>query len=151
MHALQKKCNSTSILVELSTELQSWLISLGNQKVLLTWNLLKLKLFRKLLSWMSQSCMVANSRCESWNFLLLLRTANGQFNPFRRRWHVDITNLFSHQVAPKRTNVPGLKQPRGRGFNPYHGHPYMRPYGYSPYGYGWVITCLLSCAGILLS
>ncbi|AQK83267.1 Polyadenylate-binding protein 3 [Zea mays] len=40
------------------------------------------------------------------------------------------------KVAPKRTNVPGMKQPRGRGFNPYHGHPYMRPYGYSPYGYG---------------
>nr|CAB3467500.1 unnamed protein product [Digitaria exilis] len=38
------------------------------------------------------------------------------------------------KVAPKRTNVPGMKQPRGRGFNPFHGHPYMRPYGYSPYG-----------------
>ncbi|KAL5650817.1 hypothetical protein ACJX0J_036275, partial [Zea mays] len=35
------------------------------------------------------------------------------------------------KVAPKRTNVPGMKQPRGRGFNPY------RPYGYSPYGYGY--------------
>ena len=42
------------------------------------------------------------------------------------------------KVAPKRTNVPGLKQPRGgRGFNPYGGHPYMRPYPppfYNPYG-----------------
>uniref|UniRef100_A0A0E0DYZ4 RRM domain-containing protein n=1 Tax=Oryza meridionalis TaxID=40149 RepID=A0A0E0DYZ4_9ORYZ len=38
------------------------------------------------------------------------------------------------KVAPKRTNVPGMKQPRGgRGFG---GHPYMRPYGapfYNPY------------------
>lgn len=81
MHALQKKCSSTSILVELSTELQSWLTSLGNQKVLLTWNLLRLKLFRKLLSWTSQSCMDANSRCESWYFLILLRAADGQFIP----------------------------------------------------------------------
>jgi polyadenylate-binding protein 2 len=42
------------------------------------------------------------------------------------------------KVAPKRTNVPGMKQPRGgRGFG---GHPYMRPYGapfYNPYGYGY--------------
>ncbi|XP_062228469.1 polyadenylate-binding protein 2-like isoform X2 [Phragmites australis] len=49
------------------------------------------------------------------------------------------TELHGRQikVSPKRTNVPGMKQPRGRGFNPYHGHPYMRPYGgpfYSPYG-----------------
>nr|ACG37339.1 polyadenylate-binding protein 2 [Zea mays] len=35
------------------------------------------------------------------------------------------------KVAPKRTNIPGMKQLRGRGFNPY------RPYGYSPYGYGY--------------
>ena len=149
MHALQKKCSSTSILVEPLTEWQSWLTSLGNQKVLLMWNLLKLKLLRKLLSWTNQNCMVANSRCESWYFLLLLRasTSDGRFIPILHpslyssgsRWHVDITTLFSHQVAPKRTNVPGMKQPRGRGFNPYHAHPYMRPYGYSPHGYGWVV------------
>ena len=44
------------------------------------------------------------------------------------------------KVAPKRTNVPGMKQPRGGrgGFSPY-GHPYMRSYGapfFNPYGYG---------------
>jgi polyadenylate-binding protein 2 len=42
------------------------------------------------------------------------------------------------KVAPKRTNVPGLKQPRGgRGYSPYGGHPYMRPYPppfFNPYG-----------------
>uniref|UniRef100_A0A0E0L9E7 RRM domain-containing protein n=1 Tax=Oryza punctata TaxID=4537 RepID=A0A0E0L9E7_ORYPU len=54
-------------------------------------------------------------------------------------WHTDSpsTSIYSNQVAPKRTNVPGMKQPRGgRGFG---GHPYMRPYGapfYNPYGYG---------------
>lgn len=162
MHALQKKCSSTSILVELLTEWQSWLTSLGNQKVLLMWNLLKLKLFRKLLSWMNQNCMVASSRCESC-FLLLLFTKNiniqwvlcishfasisGLLEQPVACWHYV---FFSHQVAPKRTNVPGMKQPRGRGFNPYHGHPYMRPYGYSPYGYGWVVAVLLSSPGIWL-
>lgn len=81
MPALQKKYNSTSILVELSTEWQYWLTSLGSLKVLLMWNLLKLKLFRKLLSWTSQSCMAANSRCESCYFSLSLTTADGLF-PF---------------------------------------------------------------------
>jgi hypothetical protein len=48
------------------------------------WNLLKLKLFRKLLSWTNQNCMVANSRYESWYFLLILRTStsSGRFIPF---------------------------------------------------------------------
>ena len=153
MHALQKKYSSTSILAELSTEWQYWLTSLGSLKVLLMWNLLKLKLFRKLLSWTSQSCMAANSRCGSWCFLLSLSTANDLFHfllpPLTLAF--DISTFFSHQVAPKRTNVPGMKQPRGRGFNPYHGHPYMRPYGYSPYGYGWVVNCLFSFVASRLS
>ncbi|XP_056854625.1 polyadenylate-binding protein 2-like [Raphanus sativus] len=44
------------------------------------------------------------------------------------------------KVMPKRTNVPGLKQFRGRRFNPYMGfrRPFMSPYMYSPYGYGKV-------------
>ncbi|WZZ37419.1 hypothetical protein YC2023_020820 [Brassica napus] len=44
------------------------------------------------------------------------------------------------KVLPKRTNVPGLKQHRGRRFNPYMGfrRPFMSPYMYSPYGYGKV-------------
>ncbi|CAA2993392.1 polyadenylate-binding 2-like isoform X1 [Olea europaea subsp. europaea] len=35
----------------------------------------------------------------------------------------------------KRTNVPGMKQYRGRLFNPYLGYRYRRPY-VPPYGYG---------------
>jgi hypothetical protein len=46
------------------------------------------------------------------------------------------------QVTPKRTNVPGMKAFRGGRFNPYYGYParrpYPPPYGYAPYGYGWV-------------
>ncbi|KVI03162.1 Nucleotide-binding, alpha-beta plait [Cynara cardunculus var. scolymus] len=47
------------------------------------------------------------------------------------------------QVMAKRTNVPGMKQYRGRRFNPYMGYrgfrrPYVPPYFYSPYGYGKV-------------
>ncbi|GJY17683.1 polyadenylate-binding protein 1, partial [Tanacetum coccineum] len=47
------------------------------------------------------------------------------------------------KVAAKRTNVPGLKQFRGRRANPYFGFPSRRPYMpgppiYSPYGYGKV-------------
>ncbi|RAL46457.1 hypothetical protein DM860_004736 [Cuscuta australis] len=46
------------------------------------------------------------------------------------------------KVMPKRTNVPGMKQFRGRGFNPYMAYgfrrPYVPPYFYSPYGYGRV-------------
>ncbi|KAM7517483.1 hypothetical protein LguiB_016445 [Lonicera macranthoides] len=45
-------------------------------------------------------------------------------------------------VNAKRTNVPGMKQYRGRRFNPYMGYrfrrPYVPPYFYSPYGYGKV-------------
>lgn len=45
------------------------------------------------------------------------------------------------KVMAKRTNVPGMKQYRGR-FNPYLGfryrRPYVPPYFYSPYGYGKV-------------
>ncbi|KAK6923353.1 RNA recognition motif domain [Dillenia turbinata] len=44
------------------------------------------------------------------------------------------------KVLAKRTNVPGMKQYRGRRFNPYMGYrfrrPYVPPYFYSPYGYG---------------
>ncbi|OUZ99613.1 RNA recognition motif domain [Macleaya cordata] len=44
------------------------------------------------------------------------------------------------KVSAKRTNVPGMKQFRGRRFNPYMGfrsrRPYVPPYFYSPYGYG---------------
>ncbi|XP_010519384.1 PREDICTED: polyadenylate-binding protein 2 isoform X1 [Tarenaya hassleriana] len=44
------------------------------------------------------------------------------------------------KVMPKRTNVPGMKQYRGRQFNPYMGYrfrrPFVPPYFYSPYGYG---------------
>jgi polyadenylate-binding protein 2 len=46
--------------------------------------------------------------------------------------------LCALQVAPKRTNVPGMKQRPPRGYNPYHGYPY-RSYGapyFPPYGYG---------------
>ncbi|KAK1277450.1 hypothetical protein QJS04_geneDACA018828 [Acorus gramineus] len=46
------------------------------------------------------------------------------------------------KVLAKRTNVPGLKVPRGRRFNPYMGYrfrrPYVPPFFYSPYGYGKV-------------
>ncbi|KAK9231543.1 hypothetical protein WN943_021781 [Citrus x changshan-huyou] len=45
------------------------------------------------------------------------------------------------KVLPKRTNVPGMKQYRPRRFNPYMGYrgrrPYVPPYFYSPYGYGY--------------
>lgn len=44
------------------------------------------------------------------------------------------------KVTTKRTNIPGMKQYRGRRFNPYSGfrprRPYLPPYFYSPYGYG---------------
>ncbi|XP_068648409.1 polyadenylate-binding protein 2-like isoform X2 [Aristolochia californica] len=45
------------------------------------------------------------------------------------------------KVLAKRTNVPGMKQYRGRRFNPYLGYRFRRPYApppyfYSPYGYG---------------
>lgn len=44
------------------------------------------------------------------------------------------------KVTAKRTNIPGMKQYRGRRFNPYVGfrprRPYIPPYFYSPYGYG---------------
>ncbi|CAA2973077.1 polyadenylate-binding protein 2-like isoform X2 [Olea europaea var. sylvestris] len=45
------------------------------------------------------------------------------------------------KVMAKRTNLPGMKQYRGRRFNPYLGYrrrPYVPPYFYSPYGYGKV-------------
>ncbi|OIT03069.1 PREDICTED: polyadenylate-binding protein 2 [Nicotiana attenuata] len=46
------------------------------------------------------------------------------------------------KVMPKRTNVPGMKQFRGRRFNPYMAYgfrrPYTPPYFYSPYGFGKV-------------
>ncbi|XP_058185143.1 polyadenylate-binding protein 2 isoform X1 [Rhododendron vialii] len=46
------------------------------------------------------------------------------------------------KVMAKRTNVPGMKQFRGRRFNPYMGYrfrrPYVTPYFYTPYGYGKV-------------
>ncbi|XP_076882027.1 polyadenylate-binding protein 2-like [Bidens hawaiensis] len=44
------------------------------------------------------------------------------------------------KVMAKRTNLPGMKQYRGRRFNPYRGfrRPYVPPYFYSPYGYGKV-------------
>ncbi|KAL3621730.1 Polyadenylate-binding protein 2 [Castilleja foliolosa] len=41
------------------------------------------------------------------------------------------------KVMVKRTNVPGMKQFRGRRFNPYLAYgrrPYVPPYFYSPYG-----------------
>lgn len=44
------------------------------------------------------------------------------------------------KVSAKRTNVPGMKQYRGRRPNPYFGFPYSRPFMpppfYGPYGYG---------------
>lgn len=50
--------------------------------------------------------------------------------------------LIFIQVLAKRTNVPGMKQFRARRFNPYMGYrfrrPYVPPYFYSPYGYGYV-------------
>ncbi|XP_073122632.1 polyadenylate-binding protein 2-like isoform X2 [Henckelia pumila] len=46
------------------------------------------------------------------------------------------------KVNAKRTNVPGMKQYRGRRFNPALAYgfrrPYIPPYFYSPYGYGKV-------------
>ncbi|KAI3992945.1 hypothetical protein MKX01_009688 [Papaver californicum] len=46
------------------------------------------------------------------------------------------------KVSAKRTNVPGMKQFRGRHFDPYMGsrfrRPYVPPYFYSPYGFGKV-------------
>ncbi|KAG8373386.1 hypothetical protein BUALT_Bualt11G0019000 [Buddleja alternifolia] len=48
------------------------------------------------------------------------------------------------KVMAKRTNVPGMKQYRGRRFNPYMAHgyrrPYVPPYFYSPYGYGLALS-----------
>ncbi|KZV18841.1 polyadenylate-binding protein 2-like, partial [Dorcoceras hygrometricum] len=47
------------------------------------------------------------------------------------------------KVMAKRTNVPGMKQYRGRRFNPALAYgfrrPYVPPYFYSPYGYGWLL------------
>ncbi|KAJ3673739.1 hypothetical protein LUZ60_005731 [Juncus effusus] len=43
------------------------------------------------------------------------------------------------KVSPKRTNVPGMRQFRGRRFNPFVGYPrrpYMPPYFPNPYSYG---------------
>ncbi|KAJ7532347.1 hypothetical protein O6H91_14G083600 [Diphasiastrum complanatum] len=44
------------------------------------------------------------------------------------------------KVTAKRTNIPGMKQFRGRRFNPFYGYrpgrPYFPSYGYAPYGYG---------------
>ncbi|XP_031483955.1 polyadenylate-binding protein 2-like [Nymphaea colorata] len=43
------------------------------------------------------------------------------------------------KVSAKRTNVPGMKQYRGRRPNPYFGSRFQRPFApavYSPYGYG---------------
>lgn len=44
-------------------------------------------------------------------------------------------------MAPKRTNVPGLKKHRARRYNPFmdfgYGRPFMPPPYYAPYyGYG---------------
>ena len=51
-------------------------------------------------------------------------------------------NVF--QVSAKRTNVPGMKQFRPRRFMGYaFMRPYVPPYFYSPYGYGWVFYCLV--------
>lgn len=54
----------------------------------------------------------------------------------------DVPVTMYAQVTAKRTNVPGMKAFRGRRFNPYFGYrprrPYPPPYGYAPYGYGWV-------------
>lgn len=67
-------------------------------------------------------------------FLVLQRKLNCLF---MTTWHI-------FQVLPKRTNVPGMKQYRPRRFNPYMGYrgrrPYVPPYFYSPYGYGYVCT-----------
>ncbi|KAD3640200.1 hypothetical protein E3N88_29423 [Mikania micrantha] len=63
--------------------------------------------------------------------LMNLRLVNGEF--------LNVTGIGD--VMAKRTNVPGMKQYRGRRFNPYMGYrgfrrPYVPPYFYSPYGYG---------------
>ncbi|XP_047964163.1 polyadenylate-binding protein 1-like isoform X1 [Salvia hispanica] len=43
------------------------------------------------------------------------------------------------KVSAKRTNIPGMKQYRGRHPSPYFGRPYMpAPYAYPPYTYGRV-------------
>lgn len=52
------------------------------------------------------------------------------------------------QVMPKRTNVPGMRQFRGRRFSPFPGgypypRPYMPPYMASPYGYGYAFLHLI--------
>jgi len=62
MLAPQKQCSSISKLVELSTGWQSWLTSLGSQKVLLMLNFWNKKLSRKLWTWMNRNCMVDRLR-----------------------------------------------------------------------------------------
>ncbi|ONK68559.1 uncharacterized protein A4U43_C05F13250 [Asparagus officinalis] len=51
------------------------------------------------------------------------------------------------KVSAKRTNVPGMKQYRGRRASPYMGfrsrRPYMPPPFYAPFAYGY--TVLLRC------
>ncbi|XP_020968586.1 polyadenylate-binding protein 2 isoform X2 [Arachis ipaensis] len=46
------------------------------------------------------------------------------------------------KVTAKRTNIPGMKQFRGRRPNPHMGFrgrpPYAPPFAYAPYGYGKV-------------
>ncbi|ONK64442.1 uncharacterized protein A4U43_C07F25970 [Asparagus officinalis] len=55
------------------------------------------------------------------------------------------SELHGHQlkVSAKRTNVPGMKQYRGRRASPYMGfrsrRPYMPPPFYAPFAYGYTI------------
>jgi len=71
MLAPQKKCSSISKHVELSTGWQSWLTSLGSQKVLLMLNFWNKKLSRKLLTWMNLNCMVARLRLRRRGLMFL--------------------------------------------------------------------------------
>lgn len=62
MRAHQKKCSNTSNHVVQWIGWLFWQTSLASQKVLLMWNSLNMKLFKRLLSWMNLNCMVVNWR-----------------------------------------------------------------------------------------
>lgn len=80
-------------------------------------------------------------------FHFLLRNNNLQFSWFHATLSSFIVPtgwalLEYFQVSAKRTNVPGMKQYRGRRPNPYAGgfrarSPFVAPFMYAPYGYGY--------------
>lgn len=132
MHVLLRKFSSISNLVGPWTEWQFWLTSLVNQRDLPMLNLLKLMLFKILYCWMRQNCMVVSWRFVTWFLCGLL--------PHEYKlWIIKVCLVYS-QVSAKRTNVPGMKQYRGRRPNPFFRsrRPFMPgPAFFPPYGYGW--------------